>query len=144
MKNDKNYAHSWLQNTIGWVIGLMDIISKIWRGGCYVTSALVQHKGFDDNCEIMQKIRLFRKEHIINNNVPEKINDLERYYFEGQILVRWIEARHDADLIWNYVDTYIRTFVKMIDNKRYNEAYILFKNKTLNLQKDVFLGKHEK
>lgn len=144
MENDKNYLHSWLQSAIGWIVDLIKIIHKIWSGGCYVTSALVKHKGLDDNCEQMQKFRAFRQHYILDSNTQSRKFDLEEYNITGQILVNWISSRQDSNLIWKYVENYINQFVFLLNNESWEEAYTYFKERTLNLQKDIFIDKHKK
>lgn len=53
MRNDHDYAHAWLQYRIDWIVALWDIMSKIFTGGCYITSAIVTfRKQRDDSLNI--------------------------------------------------------------------------------------------
>jgi len=143
MRNDKNYAHSWLQNVIGWIVDLMPIISKIFTGGCYVTSALVKHKGLPDNCYQMELFREFRKNYILNSKDKSRIDDLDQYYFYGQFISKWIESRTDSKEIWTFVDIYITKFTKMLEEKDFENAYNYFKQNTLSIKQEVLIENHK-
>ena len=142
MRNDKDYAHSWLQDVIGLIVELMGIISKIFSGGCYITTALVERKGLDDNCDEMNKFRFLRQNYVLSSNRPDLHKDLEEYYVLGQIIVNWANSRQDTEEIWDYIETYIHEVLTLINKGDLKKAYNLFKTKTLNIKRDIALGNH--
>lgn len=144
MNNDRDYAHSWLQDVIGWITALWGILSKVFSGGgCYITTAVVERKGLDDKSPEMEKLRKFRKEYILDSNNPELLNDLEQYYIIGQIIVRWANSRYDSNQIWDYISKFVFEVVDFVDCEEYERAYLHFKKKTLNIQKDILANKHK-
>lgn len=144
MNNDRYYAHSWLQDVIGWIVSLMDILSRIFAGGgCYITTAVVQKNGFDDDSIEMKKLRKFRKEYILDSNEVNLLIDLQEYYILGQIIVRWADSRFDCKEIWGYISKYVFHFIDLIDHKNYADAYEYFKKRTLNIEQDILLNYHK-
>lgn len=144
MTNDRNYAHSWLQDVIGWITALWGILSKVFTGGgCYITTAVVERKGFDDNCNEMVKLRKFRKEYILESKNPELLNDLNEYYIIGQMIVRWANSRYDANQIWDYISKYVFKVAELAENNNYEQAFSYFKERTLNIQRDILINKHK-
>ena len=137
MSNDKDYAHSWLQDAIGWIAALWDIMSRIFTGGCYITTAVVLHKGLSDSSKEMTALRLFRDKYLSDSQDINLREDLKEYYVLGQIIVNWVNSREDSNEIWDYISLYIFDVISLINNSKYDEAYHLFKKKTLSIKKDV-------
>jgi hypothetical protein len=142
MRNDREYAHRWLQDLIGWIAGLLNLMSKVFGGGCYITSAVVNHKGLDDKSNEMELLRLFRDTYILENNNPEVVTDFFEYQKTAPTIINWINSRVDSELIWNYVWIYVCEVISLINCQKYEEAYSLFKMRTLSLRKDILLSKH--
>ncbi len=144
MNNDRNYAHSWLQDVIGWIVALWDILLRVFgSGGCYITTAVVQKKGLDDDSIEMKKLRKFRKEYILESNKESLLKDLQEYYILGQIIVRWADSRYDSKEIWEYISNFVFHVIDLIDQDNYKEAYKYFKKRTLNIYQDVLLNCHK-
>lgn len=142
MRNDRGYAHSWLQDLIGWIIGLMDLMSRIFSGGCYITSAAVEFRGLGDSSPEMQTLRRFRHEYIESSGIAERMVDLEEYYVIGAVLRNWINSRADRENIWAYVWDYVAEVISLAEAHSYAQAYALFRRRTLTLRFDVFGGLH--
>ncbi len=142
MRNDRDYAHRWLQDLIGWIAGLMGLMSKICGAGCYITSAVVEFKGLGDQSQEMLLLRQFREEYIEDSHIPERTTDLEHYYVIGAVLRNWIDSRADRVAIWEYVWCYVSRVINLIRESRGDEAYSLFRNRTLALRWDVLGGLH--
>ncbi len=141
MRNDRDYAHSWLQDLIGWITGLMSLMSTI-VGGCFITSAAVRHCGLGDDCQEMAMLRSLRDEFMIDSGSPTRLRDLEEYQIVGGALARWVDSRYDSSQIWDYVSGYVFETVDHIKAGRFGQAYDVFKSRTLRLRKDVLLGAH--
>lgn len=141
MANDHDYAHSWLQSLIGWIIGLIDLIRPIFSGGCFITSAVVAFKGLDDNSYEMRLLRQFR-ESIIKSKIDSRIQDLNEYSTIGEFLRNWINSRSDSFFIWEFVWQYVQNVIDLIKMEKYDEAYSIFKSNTLKLKFDVLMDKH--
>ncbi|PLX01105.1 MAG: hypothetical protein C0594_14380 [Marinilabiliales bacterium] len=142
MERDKDYAYSWIQDAIGWISALWGILSKVFSGGgCYITSAIVDYKGLEDNCNYMASFRKLREE-MLNCDYEKISKELEQYYIISQILVGWINSRKDQKQIFEFIDRYLINVVKCIEDEKYQTAYDIFKNETLNLRYCVILEKH--
>jgi hypothetical protein len=146
MHNDVNYAHDWVQNVIGWIVELMKIITQVLVtkavGGCYITTAVVQHKGLSDDCLEMQKLRYFRQQYIHNSNNRILKKELNQYYILGQSIVNWANSRQDSIKIWEFISNYVFEVVELIDKNELTNAYKHFKENTLDLRKNILLSKH--
>ena len=146
MRNDTTYAHDWIQNVIGWIIELMKIITQVLvakaGGGCYITTAVVQHKGLSDDCLEMQKLRYFRQQYIHNSNNRVLKKELNQYYILGQTIVNWANSRQDSIKIWEFISNYVFEVVEFIDKNELTNAYKHFKQNTLDLRKNILLNKH--
>jgi hypothetical protein len=141
MRNDRGYTHRWLQDRIGWIIGLMQLVVQIFTG-CYITSAVVEFKGMDDSCAVMQYLRVLRSNYMVHSGVQSRMNDLGQYQLLGQVLRDWANSRVDRREIWEYVWQYVSTTALLAQQGRYAEAYGLFKRRTLSLRSDVLVGRH--
>jgi hypothetical protein len=141
--NDREYAHSWLQDAIGWIMALWDIISKIFSGGCYITTVVVERKGFNDDSTEMILMRKFRKEYIFDSQNDSRSTDLEQYYLLGQCIIRWVNSRSDANQIWDYISEYVFSFIELIKTHEFEKAYHFFKERTLNIRNDILTEKHK-
>lgn len=142
MQNDRDYAHSWLQDLIGWIIGLMDLMSRIFSGGCYITSAVVAHHGLADTGREMTSLRKFREQYIFGSGETGRVSDYEEYLIIGGFLRSWINSRQDAALIWDFVSEYVLQTVSLAESGAEREAYDLFKSRTRSLRMDVITGVH--
>lgn len=142
MNNDREYAHSWLQSVIGWIVGLMPLISKIFTGDCFLTSAVAAFKGLDDGGPEMTLLRQFREDYIFRSQSSRRQRDLDEYYLVGSILRRWIGSRADYEDIWEYVWNYVDEVLALLRGRRYTMAYRQFKLRTLALRWDVLGGLH--
>ncbi|HWR83970.1 MAG TPA: hypothetical protein VN285_11770 [Candidatus Deferrimicrobium sp.] len=143
MANDRDYAHSWLQSLIGWIVGLIDLISRIFSGGCYISSAVVAFKGLDDSSPQMRLLRQLREEYIFSGGVAARLHDLDKYYVIGAVLSKWVESRADSSEIWEYVWQYVQETADLVQSGRLEEAYSLFKLRTLRLRWDILRGLHK-
>lgn len=143
IRADDDYCHTWLQNLIGWIVNLIQLISTIKSGaGCYITSSVVAFLELPDDGLEMTLFRQFRERYIIQANCPERNSDLVEYYLLGLRLRNWINSRHDSEAIWKFVSVYVLDTLDLIKGGSEREAYIYFKNRTLNLEMDILAGKH--
>jgi hypothetical protein len=146
--NDLGYAHDWLQSLIGWIPLLKKFISFIvdaFRKGCFITTAVVSFCGIDDHGSEMTAFRWFRDTYLCDKNsikYKEMQDDLEQYYSDGYLLIRWIDSRADRNEILEYVCKYVFTFLDLINRRMLDEAYVYYKNSTCNLKNDILLMKH--
>ena len=102
--------------------------------GCYITTACVGHKGFADDCDIMETLRWFRDYYMKSDEDLKE--DVEEYYKIAPEIVTSINKRIDSDTIWEnvYKDMILPCF-NYIKSKKFDSAYILYKKYSLMLQK---------
>lgn len=141
MENDRHYAHRWLQSMIGWIIGLMDIITRVFTG-CFVTTAVLRRLSCTDTSPEMELLRDYRDSYLMLNITSERRADLQEYYLLGPILVTWADSRRDSARVWEYITDYVLHTLEMIREEKHQSAYAFFRRRTLNLQRDILFGKH--
>ena len=142
MYNDRQYAHDWLQDVIGWILDLIDFIGIIFSGGCYLTTVIVKRRGLDDKSYEMQNLREFREKYLRNSKSKLRRKMLQEYNIVGPYLINWINSRYDSEKIWQYVSKYIDNVLDLIDKHEYKKAYYIFLTRTLKLKRNVLLSKH--
>lgn len=105
--------------------------------GCYITTACMKNMldEFYDNCYELETIRKFRDEYVKGNYYDSVIE----YYFIAPKIVRYIENSDDKEKIYeNIYNELVCTCCSLIENKKYKEAYELYRNYTEQLR--VLLG----
>lgn len=100
-------------------------------GNCYLTTACMKHymDEFDDDCYYLNILRWFR-DYFVS---PE---DKKEYYEVAPKIVAAIDAREDADEIYSGIYyNVIQRCVRLIEVGQYKEAYSIYKENVLELQK---------
>lgn len=100
------------------------------NGGCYLTTACIQHmkNEFDDNCIELKILRWFR-----DNFVSD--SDVYHYYMTAPAIVSAIDLSNEKDLIYSYIyKNIVKYCVDAIMNKKYELAYERYKNTILFLE----------
>ena len=111
-------------------------IKKITRSDCYLTTIICEILGFEDDCEILTIMRMFR------NNVLQKdlryVGLLVEYDMIGPKIAH--SLKNDSDALWickELLEHYIKPIIIYINNKNYDAAIVLYQNMT-NLLKDNY------
>lgn len=102
-------------------------------GGCYLTTACTASRNLPDNCHELETLRSFRDTYLISlENGKEEISE---YYKVAPQIVEAINKRENACGIWNdlYNDM-VLPCVELIENHRNEEAYIKYKEISLDLK----------
>ena len=106
--------------------------------GCYLTSACIEAKGLNDDCDELNCLRKFRDTYLINTkNGKEEIN---AYYKIAPKIVSKINQQENAKELWNTI--YMELILPCVDYINHSEnekAYNLYKKYTLKLQKELFI-----
>ncbi len=106
-------------------------------GGCYLTSACMQHfqETFDDDCYELRVLRWFR-----DNFVSQE--DIKHYYAVAPYIVEAIDTEKRSAVIYDYIyDTIVDYCVEQIVDGNYEEAYKRYKNSILALEEQFAKGK---
>ena len=99
---------------------------------CFITTACMTARGFSDDCEEMMLLRRFRDTWVMSR--PGGEADIRRYYAEAPGIVRRINARMDANQIWERVyDEMILPCLERIQKGDEEGAYVLYRDWTLSL-----------
>lgn len=100
-------------------------------GGCFLTSACMKTmmEDFQDDCYELTTLRWFR-----DNHVNEA--DIKHYYQVAPSIVAEIDARSDADTIYQDIyDKVVNVCVHAIENHDYEKAYATYRDAVLELER---------
>lgn len=102
-------------------------------GGCYLTSACVEAKGLPDDCHELTALRKFRDEYVAKCERGKE--DIAHYYAAAPKVVDRINKKENAKSIWEEVyNSMVLPCVKLIDESCFDEAYKLYKAKSMKLE----------
>jgi len=125
-RRDEGYAHSWLQSLIGWIANLLTILSHIF-GGCYITTAVVEHFGLNDDCDLLADLRKFRDEYINESGCRDRLLDLEKYYLLAPSILRWVKCHRESERLWAMLQDGVMAGHRAVKRGEFGYAYELFK-----------------
>ena len=100
--------------------------SKTSSGGCFLTTAIVEHRGEADNGPTLTKLRHFRDTYL--SQYPEEI---KKYY---KVAPKIVAAIPKDNPTWDWVGTQIDSAVQHIDNNMLAKAHKVYKNMVLELE----------
>lgn len=91
-------------------------------GGCFLTTACVEHKGLPDDCHELTSMRRFRDEWLVDQ--PGGREEVAEYYAIAPCIVAHINARPDADEVWEKLyQEYILPCVEKVDVGEFEGAH---------------------
>lgn len=107
------------------------------NSGCFVTTACMQSRGLDDNCEEISILRRFRDNYI--GMTPEGQNDILEYYKLAPKIVTSINGKKESKKIYNTIyEKMILSVVNLIKENKLNAARLLCRMYFKNLR-ETFL-----
>lgn len=94
-------------------------------GGCFLTSACVEHKGLPDDCYELQALRAMRDTIVTWNDDMKSL--VEEYYRIAPVIVEKINSEPEHDKIWEdlYVNL-VQACVKHYENNDIDAALNLY------------------
>ena len=102
-------------------------------GGCYITTALCDVLGFDDDCEVMEKLRMFRDGYLCKHNQYKDL--LLEYDTVGRKIAYLISKDIDKTSLCSLLYTnYFRNIINKIDNGDSNEAIDIYSDMVKELR----------
>ena len=106
--------------------------NKSSSGGCYLTTACVEHKGLPDDCVELMVLRSFRDEYM--SNLEQGRKDIEEYYRTAPGIVAAINRTEEADEVYEniYADVIVPC-VEFIQKGHNEEAYEKYKDMVKSL-----------
>ncbi|MGG9971664.1 hypothetical protein ACQ33O_07700 [Ferruginibacter sp. SUN002] len=95
-------------------------------GGCFLTTACVEHKKMADNCTELTALRFLRDEHMLKNE--NSISLISDYKIYGPQIVNAINACDNKNEIYDYMfHRMIRPSVALVKEGRFTEAIEYYK-----------------
>ena len=102
-------------------------------GTCYLTTACVCAKDLPDDCYELQTLRNYRDTWL--RNTQDGLHAIARYYAVAPKIVAAINRREDSKSVYDAVfEKMVRPCVSLIEQKRYEEAFCLYKSVTFELE----------
>lgn len=106
-------------------------------GGCYLTTACVEHKGLPDNCLELTTLRDFRDNYL--RKLPSGDEEIAEYYRTAPKIVDTINHRTDVDLVYDEMySNEIKPCVDLILQGRNDEAYQKYKKLVTSLMRTYY------
>jgi len=96
------------------------------ESGCFLTTAIVEHRGESDDGPTLTKLRHFRDTYLVD--YPEEI---KKYYNVAPKIVAAIPKNNPE---WDWVGTQIDSAIQDIDNNMPDKAHKTYKNMVLKLE----------
>ena len=96
------------------------------ESGCFLTTAIVEHRGESDDGPTLTKLRHFRDTYLVD--YPEEI---KKYYNVAPKIVAAIPKNNPE---WDWVGTQIDSAIQDIDNNMLDKAHKTYKNMVLKLE----------
>lgn len=103
-------------------------------GGCFLTSACVEAKGFPDDCDELQTLRHFRDEYMAK--LPNGSQEVAEYYQIAPQIVDAINTLPNHKEIWEAIySKLVIPCVRLIKAGDYQSAYCAYKRAVMELRK---------
>ena len=102
-------------------------------GGCYLTTACVNHKGLPDDCYELETLRHYRDTYLKTFDGGRK--DVQDYYRVAPGMVAAINKRPDKDDILEHIySDLVLPMVNLVENKKYAEAHYFYRDYVAKLE----------
>ena len=100
--------------------------------GCFLTSACVSAKGLPDDCYELQTLRNYRDNWL--TKAEGGLAAISHYYIVAPKIVAAIDKLAERNEIYEIIyDKMIKPCVEFIEQKKYQDAFELYRNMTLQL-----------
>ena len=103
------------------------------NGGCFLTTACVQHAGLADNCHELECLRAFRDTYVRQVNGGSRL--LEEYYATAPAIVSGILASDSSESELSSVYDAVKRAVCLIESGKEGEALECYKSLYMTLRK---------
>lgn len=102
-------------------------------GGCFISSAVAQGLGWSDDCPELNLLRHFRDSYM--RATADRQAEVERYYRIAPPIVRAINDREDALIIWRGIASdYVLNAVTLINEGRLSGAHCTYRRMVADLE----------
>lgn len=107
-------------------------------GGCFLSSACIEHKKLSDDCYELNKLRSFRDEYLLKTKEGRILT--RQYYLLAPTIVEQINLSEDKDKIYEDIyETMIIPSIQAIEENRYEDAMKIYGKKVIKLKEQFFL-----
>ena len=108
-------------------------------GGCFLTTACVEHAGLSDDCHELTVLRSFRDSYVAGMNNGAAL--LAEYYEVAPAVVRRIEESPDREAILSGIFATVTRAVKLIENGNFAEAFTCYETMFAALKERYYPAK---
>lgn len=106
------------------------------RSNCYITTAVVNILGYEDNCQTLEDLRHFRDNYMKKHE--EYLPLLEEYDIVGPLISEKLEKDQNKEKIAKFIlDIFIQEALDAIKDKEYKAAINTYENMTYFLM-DIY------
>ena len=106
------------------------------KGGCFLTTACVEHASLSDDCHELQQLRNFRDSYVMQ--LPDGQAILERYYAESPRILNHIMKSPDYGQVLSSIFETVRKSVQAIETENNEAAFLYYSQMFLNLSAKFF------
>lgn len=104
-------------------------------GGCYLTSACVIAKDLPDDCYELETLRSFRDNWMESTESGKE--EVKKYYKIAPQIVSAINETSNPKTVYEKIyNNIVQPCVELIEQKKYEKAYELYKQSILELEKE--------
>lgn len=102
--------------------------------GCYITTAVCEFQGKEDDCYELTMFRKFRDEWLVNEMDGKEL--IKEYYHTAPLIVETINTRTDRNAIYSTIwSRWLEPCLKDIEKKRYGECKQTYTEMVRHLEK---------
>ena len=105
-------------------------------GGCFLTTACIDHAGLTDDCHELTTLRSFRDCYVVQ--LANGHAALVEYYRVAPILVQQIEQSTDKDAVLSGIFATVTKAVKLIEQKNFQEAFACYEAMFISLKQQYY------
>ena len=107
-------------------------------GGCYLTTACVEHKGLADDCFELSTLRKFRDTYM--KELPSGKEEVQEYYETAPRIVDAINSGNDSESVYETIySNVIEPCVELIREGKNEEAHVKYKEMVTELKSKYLL-----
>lgn len=108
-------------------------------GGCYITTAMCQYLGKDDDCDELTILRGFRDNWLIDQ--PNGTELVQEYYKYAPLIVERINEAPNKDILYDQISNHIYACISAIQNHQYEKAKDMYISMMRHLAEIFLLGR---
>lgn len=111
------------------------VIKEEPAGGCFLSTACIEHKGLTDDCIQLKVLRDFRDDYVLKTEGG--IEKVKLYYMTSPLIVSAISESDNKVNLLNDVYLTIELVIEKVLSKENNEAMSIYERMFFQLAKDL-------